>query len=218
MDSNLLVRIHSISVMLFLLTYVIKTILLFTSKPMLEKYSRITKVPEMIISTLFLVTGIWLFVMLGGIKTLHIIKLVLVVVSIPLAVIGFKKMRYGLALVSLLLIIGAYGLAEASRNKPFIKAKVELNNEGADPKFAQGALVYHQNCGFCHGADGKKLYRNAKDLSISVFGYDDIQQMVRDGSKGKMPGYSAVLTEEEISSVAQFVQSLKVAPADTTAH
>jgi mono/diheme cytochrome c family protein len=218
MDSSLLVRIHTISVMLFLLTYVIKTILLFTSKPMLEKYSRITKVPEMIISTLFLVTGIWLFVIIGGIKTLHIIKLVMVVVSIPLAVIGFKKMRYGMALIALLLIIGAYGLAEASRNKPFIKANVVLNNEGGDAKFAQGAMVYHQNCAFCHGADGKKLYRNAKDLTISVFGYDDSQQMVRDGSKGKMPGYSAVLSDEDIAAVCQFVQSLKVAPADTTAH
>jgi mono/diheme cytochrome c family protein len=172
----------------------------------------------MIISTLFLVTGVWLFIIIGGIKTLHIIKLIFVVISIPLAVIGFKKMRYGLALISLLLIIGAYGLAEASRNKPFIKAKVEVKSASSDPKFVQGALVYHQNCGFCHGADGKKLYRNAKDLSISVFGYDDIQQMVRDGSKGKMPGYSAVLSDEDIAAVAQFVQSLKVAPADTTAH
>ena len=85
MDSNLLARIHGISVMLFLLTYVIKTILLFTSKGMLEKYSKVTKVPEMIISTLFLVTGIWLFVILGGIKTMQIIKLVLVFLSIPLA-------------------------------------------------------------------------------------------------------------------------------------
>ena len=60
MDSNLLARIHGISVMLFLLTYVIKTILLFTSKDMLANYSKKTKVPEMIISTLFLMTGIYL--------------------------------------------------------------------------------------------------------------------------------------------------------------
>ncbi|MBL0033244.1 MAG: hypothetical protein IPP27_14125 [Bacteroidetes bacterium] len=40
MDSNLLARIHGISVMLFLLTYVIKTILLFTSKDMLANYSK----------------------------------------------------------------------------------------------------------------------------------------------------------------------------------
>jgi uncharacterized membrane protein SirB2 len=99
MDSNLLARIHGISVMLFLLTYVIKTILLFTSKDMLASYSKGTKVPEMIISTLFLVSGIWLFVILGGIKTLYIIKLVFVLLSIPLAVIAFKRLNKGLALL-----------------------------------------------------------------------------------------------------------------------
>ena len=107
MDSNLLARIHIISVMLFLLTYVVKTILLFTSKSMLTKYSHITKVPEMIISVTFLLTGIWLFVILDGIKTFHIIKLIFVIVSIPLAIIGFKKNKYGLALIALVLIIGA---------------------------------------------------------------------------------------------------------------
>ena len=216
MDSTLLVRIHSISVMLFLLTYLIKTILLFTSKPMLAKYSKVTKVPEMIISVLFLVTGIWLFVMLGGIKVLHIIKLVLVLTSIPLAVIGFKKMKYGLALISLLMIIGAYGLAEASKNKPFIKANVEMKTNEGDAQYAQGAMVFYQNCAFCHGTDGKKMYRGAKDLTLSYLRYDDDLQFIHVGSKGKMPGYSGFLSEEEIAAVSNFVQSLKVAPADST--
>ena len=186
MDSNLLARIHGISVMLFLLTYVIKTILLFTSKDMLAKYSKGTKVPEMIISTLFLVTGIWLFVIVGGIKTLYIIKLVFVFLSIPIAVVAFKKQNKGLALLSLILIVGAYGMAEAGKNKPFIPAKVALKGTATEENSA-GAKLYFENCAFCHGADGKKLYRGAKDLTISPFAYDDIVQMVREGSKGKCP-------------------------------
>ena len=124
MDSTLLVRIHVISVVMFLLTYLIKTVLLFTSKSTLEKYSAATKVSEMIISALFLITGLWLFVIIGGIKTMHVIKLILVFISIPLAVIGFKKHKRGLALISLILIVGAYGLAEMSKSKPFIPKKV----------------------------------------------------------------------------------------------
>jgi mono/diheme cytochrome c family protein len=208
MDSNLLARIHGISVMLFLLTYLIKTILLFTSKEMLNKYSKATKVPEMIISTAFLVTGIWLFVILGGIKMLHIIKLVLVFLSIPIAVIGFKKQNKGLALFALLLIIGAYGLAEASKNKPFLKANVVINGDASDAT-KLGAKVYMENCVFCHGENGKKMYRGAKDLSVSLFGVDDVQQMVREGSKGKMPAYNIILSDENIAAVSAYVQSLK---------
>ncbi|MFZ7113751.1 MAG: c-type cytochrome [Bacteroidota bacterium] len=209
MDSNLLARIHGISVMLFLLTYVIKTILLFTSKDMLAKYSKGTKVPEMIISTLFLVTGIWLFVIVGGIKTLYIIKLVFVFLSIPIAVAAFKKQNKGLALLSLILIVGAYGMAEAGKNKPFIPAKVALKGTATEENSA-GAKLYFENCAFCHGADGKKLYRGAKDLTISPFAYDDIVQMVREGSKGKMPGYTVTLTDDEIAAVSKFVANLKM--------
>ena len=157
MDSNLLARIHGISVMLFLLTYVIKTILLFTSKDMLANYSKKTKVPEMIISTLFLVTGIWLFVIVGGIKTLYIIKLVFVFLSIPIAIVAFKKQNKGLALLSLVLIVGAYGMAEAGKNKPFIPAKVALSGN-ATAENSTGAKLYFENCAFCHGADGKKVF------------------------------------------------------------
>src|SRR3954469_24787790 len=112
MDSNLLLRIHFISVLLFLITYVIKTILLFSNRQMLDKYAKITKVPEMIISFAFLVTGIWLYIIIGGYKIFGIVKLIFVFASIPLAIIGFKKHKKGLALISLLLIVGAYGLAE----------------------------------------------------------------------------------------------------------
>lgn len=208
MDSNLLARIHGISVMLFLLTYVIKTVLLFTSKDMLAKYSKMTKVPEMIISTLFLVTGIWLFVILGGIKTLYIIKLVFVFLSIPIAVIGFKKQNKGLALLSLVLIVGAYGMAEAGKNKPFIPAKVELKGT-ATAENSLGAKLYFENCAFCHGGDGKKMYRESKDLTITAFSYDDIREMIRQGSKGKMPGYTVTLSEDEITAVSKFVENLK---------
>ncbi len=209
MDSALIINIHKISVMLFLVTYLIKTILLFSSKQMLDKYAAKTKVPEMIISFAFLATGIWLYVIIGGIKTFGIIKLACVFVSIPLAVIGFKKHKKGLALLSLLLIIGAYGLAEMSKNKPFIPSNATVSLSNTDPVFAEGAAVYHANCAFCHGDDGKKMYRNASDLSKSVASEDGIKQMVLEGSRGKMPAYKLVLSDQQIAAVARFVTGIR---------
>jgi len=176
---------------------------------MLDKYAAKTKVPEMIISFAFLATGIWLYVIIGGIKTLGIIKLVCVFIAIPLAVIGFKRHKKGLALFSLLLIIGAYGLAEMSKSKPFIPSKASISLSNTDPVFAEGAAVYHANCAFCHGDDGKKMYRNATDLSKSETAEIGITQMILEGSKGKMPAYKLVLTDQQIAAVARYVTGIR---------
>ena len=174
---------------------------------MLETYTRWTKIPEMIISFIFLVTGVWLFIIIGGIKYMHIIKLIFVFASIPLAVIAFKKYNKGLALLSLILITGAYGLAEMSKNKIFIPKKVELATK-EHSVFAEGAFVYYQNCVFCHGTDGKKMYRNAADLTLSKLNEDAISQNVREGIKGKMPSYNIILSDSNIAAVAKYVNSL----------
>lgn len=208
MNSNLLVTVHLIVVNLFLLIYLVKTILIFTSVPALEKFSRATRVPEMIVSTLFLVTGIWLFVILGAIKTFHIIKLACIMISIPVAVVGFKKQNKALALLSFLLIVGAYGLAEMSKNKPFIPNRVVLNGPGDDSSL-RGIKTFASNCAMCHGLDGKKMYRNAVNLSASTLDPSLIPQLIRDGSKGKMPAFGGTLSEEEVHSVSSYILSLR---------
>ncbi|MES2395188.1 MAG: SirB2 family protein, partial [Bacteroidota bacterium] len=89
---------HLLSVILFLLIYLIKTVLLLSNKNEgLAKFTKVVKVPEMIVSTLFLVTGIYLLTQIPEIKTLLIIKIVAVLISIPLAIIGFKKKNKVLA-------------------------------------------------------------------------------------------------------------------------
>jgi uncharacterized membrane protein SirB2 len=207
MNSNTLISVHLVSVMIFLLIYLVKTILLFAKSPSLEKFTKMTKVPDMIVSTLFLVTGVWLFIQLGGIKVMHIVKLVLVFAAIPLGIVGFKKKKPTLALIMLLLVIGAYGIAEMSRNKPFIPASVTLVSENPGPLDA-GHRVYSANCVFCHGTDGRKAYRNAKDLTASTLDPALVSQLIMEGSKGKMPAYKT-LTPEELSSVTLYVQSLR---------
>jgi uncharacterized membrane protein SirB2 len=109
---------HLISVNLFLLIYLVKTILLVANKEeALTKLTKGVKVPEMIISVLFLITGVYMLTQLPAINTLLIIKIIAVFASIPLAVIGFKKKKKALAVVSFVLIVAAYGLAEMSKKR-----------------------------------------------------------------------------------------------------
>lgn len=208
MNSSLLTTIHLISVNVFLLIYLIKTVLLFSNRSALDKFTRATRIIEMIVSTLFLLSGVWLIIMLGAVKTFHIIKLVLIFISIPLAVIGFRKYNKVLALISLLLIVGAYGLAEMAKNKPFIPSRVEITGN-ADEASKLGIKTYIANCAMCHGEDGKKMYREAKDLSASGLDEASIELKIREGTKGKMPAYTGVLSDDEIHAVSAYVMTLK---------
>ena len=106
---------HQISVTLFLLIYLLKTILLLSDKrEVLVTFTKKVKVFEMIVSALFLITGIYLAMQLpfnSRYDYLFWIKLVMVFASIPIAIIAFKKGNKILAALSLLLITGSYGIA-----------------------------------------------------------------------------------------------------------
>jgi mono/diheme cytochrome c family protein len=208
MNSTLLAQIHLVAVQLFVIIYLVKIVLLFANKEALLKFTRATRLLEMIVSVVFLGTGIWLFIILGAIKTLQIIKLVMVFASIPIAIVGFKKMNKALALLSFVLIIGAYGLAEAGKSKPYIPNKVIVEGN-ADERTKLGATTYIANCAMCHGTDGKKRYRDAMDLSISGANNIRIDSLVRRGSKGKMPAFERCLSDEQISAMEDYVITLR---------
>ncbi len=215
MSSSTLATLHLVTVQLFLLLYIVKTFLLLANKKMLEKMVRITKVPEMIISTLFLVTGIWLLFILGAIKMLIVIKLILVFVSIPVSIVAFKKQKKLLSLLSLVLILGAYGLGEAAKKKPFIPTKVEVVGD-ADDDAKLGVKTFIANCAMCHGKDGMKMYRDATNLTLSGMDQTSIEIRVREGtpgnwpySKAGMPAFGKTLNEEEIIAVSAYVQTLR---------
>ena len=99
---------HKLVVTLFLLIYLVKTFLLLGNNAAgLLKFNKMTKVPEMIISFLFLATGIYLLFQAPELGTLLYVKLAFVVASIPLAIVGFKKSNKVLVSVAMLLILGA---------------------------------------------------------------------------------------------------------------
>ena len=212
MDSKLLVTIHLIAVNLFVLVYLIKLVLLFTNAARLDTFSKKIRIPEMIISTVFLVTGLWLYAVLGAIKTMQIMKLALILISIPVAVAGYKNHNKGMALISFLLLVCAYGISEASRSKPYMPASVEISGD-VNVVNTEGLRGYLENCAMCHGPDGNKGYRGAPLLSASAMDAGAaaaiISAGVKKGSRGSMPAFGRTLNENQISAIAAYIQGLK---------
>ncbi|MBS1652418.1 MAG: cytochrome c [Bacteroidetes bacterium] len=192
---------HYLVVTLFLLLYVIKTILLISDKiELFEKFSKKMRIPEMIISALFLITGIYLTTQLsfgGKYDFLFWIKIILVFASIPIAVIGFKKKNKMLAALSLLMITGSFGLAEVYHKRKGIAAESSLATNDA-------ASIYKSNCALCHGDNGKLGASGAKDLSLTTLSNEDIKNIILQG-KGAMP--AAQVNAEQAQAVAEYVLS-----------
>ncbi|MDQ3048416.1 MAG: cytochrome c [Bacteroidota bacterium] len=196
---------HLITVNLFLLIYLIKTVLLVANKEeSLVKFTRVTKVPEMIISVLFLISGVYMLTQIPEIKSMMIIKIIAVLASIPLAVVGFKKRKKALAVISLLLIVAAYGLAEMSKKHPeTVKDAVNEVKAAVD-----GKEIYNANCAKCHGEDGKLGLMGSKDLTESTMDVNARIDIIKNG-KGAMSGFNGILSEEQVNAVSVFLESLK---------
>jgi uncharacterized membrane protein SirB2 len=133
-------HLHITSVMVFLIIYLIKTVLLLANaNETLEKFKAKTKVLEMIVSTAFLGTGIYMLFNIPEIKPMLVIKIGIVFASIPIAIIAYRKNNKGLAVLSLVMIIASYGLAEMSKkhNGQPISLPGDAVNNLTDEEFAE---------------------------------------------------------------------------------
>lgn len=188
---------HYLFVVLFTLIYLIKTILLLSDKDeLLEKFKKKTKVAEMIVSFGFLATGGFLLTQVPVITMLMIIKIVLVVLSIPLAVIGYKKKNKVLATLSFFLIVVSFGLAHKAKD-----AKA-----GEKIAVLSGKEIFEQKCTLCHGADGKLGQAGSKDLSVTQLPHAGIVEIITNG-KNTMAAYKEALTAEQIEAVASYIET-----------
>jgi mono/diheme cytochrome c family protein len=188
---------HYLFVVLFTLIYLIKTILLLSDRDeLLEKFKKKTKVLEMIVSFGFLATGIYLMTQLPVITSLHIIKIALVLLSIPLAVIGYKKKNKVLATFSFFLIVVSFGLGHKAKD-----AKA-----GAQIAALNGKEIFEEKCTLCHGGNGKLGVNGAKDLSVTALDHKGITDIISNG-KNTMASYKDVLTKEQIEAVASYIES-----------
>jgi len=196
---------HRILVSLFFLQYVVKLILLLTGKKEeLIKYTKITRIPEMLVSVGFLVTGIYLLVYAPSVSTLMIVKLVCVFAAIPIAVVGFKRGNKALAALSVVLIIAAYGLAEVNHKQ---QGAVKVDTSSTNDPTERGKIVYQKACIGCHGDNGKLGINGAKDLSVTMLSVDEQKAFIRSG-KGMMPPFDK-LTDDQIKDVVFYISSFR---------
>jgi mono/diheme cytochrome c family protein len=151
----------------------------------------------MIVSALFLITGVWLMIGLEHIPAILWIKVLLVLASIPVAVVGFKKGNKILAALSLLMITASYGLAEVQKKKRVKGEVVAVNN-------VNGQEIYMSKCANCHGSDGKLGFSNAADLSKTSISTDSIKQVILHGRGAMIP---VDITEEQAAAVTAYVES-----------
>src|SRR5690606_41855563 len=92
MSVSVFLNSHVIVVVLFLFLFIIKAFLLFTNrKPALETMKKYTKVADMVLGTLILVTGAYLMLQYNGIPTWLLVKVALVLAAIPVATPGMKN-------------------------------------------------------------------------------------------------------------------------------
>jgi cytochrome c6 len=81
---------------------------------------------------------------------------------------------------------------------------------------APGEPVFKKNCVMCHGADGAGKTKMGQKLGAADLTSSDIQglsdeamaQAIRSGN-GKMPAFEKTLSAEEITSVVQYVRTLR---------
>jgi mono/diheme cytochrome c family protein len=81
---------------------------------------------------------------------------------------------------------------------------------------SHGEPVFKKNCVMCHGADGTGKTKMGLKLGAADLTSNDVQalsdearaQTVRNG-KDKMPPFEKTLTADEITSVIQYVRTLR---------
>lgn len=114
MNYHTLIKAHEGIIYLFLLIFTIKVLLLIFNKSAFDKVRAKTKITEMILGTLLLVTGIWLLIMRGGIDPVWLqVKIALVLIAIPIAIIGLRKANMAMALIALGIFVYVFLVARS---------------------------------------------------------------------------------------------------------
>jgi cytochrome c553 len=211
MEYHQIVVLHRIVVTLFLLHYIVKGyFLLSDKKETLTGYTAKTRIAEMIISVLFLGTGIYLVAAGPALSMLQYIKLVLVFASIPIAIIGFKRGKKPLAVIAILFLIAAYVLAEMNKAKykKADRAAIDTTSVAADP-VAVGRAIYTTDCVSCHGSGGDAGLAGAKNLKITQLTDDELKAIIKNGKPGTSMSAYPNLTDDQLNGLVAYIKTLK---------
>ncbi len=187
-------------------------LLLMNKKDQLDTFRRWSKVTEIVVSSLFLITGIWMLVLKPTVNYIQIIKFIAIVAAIPLGIIGFSRYNKLLGTLSFVFIVLAYGLAEMGK-KIVLKKSIDsvINTDGKALDYDQmkhGETLYKAYCIQCHGGDGKLMLQKASDLSVTKMDRNQIKEIINNG-KNTMPAFNKVLSSEETQAIVTYVETLR---------
>lgn len=201
-------HLHVTVAIIFLVLLLSKVILLLAGKKeTLQKVRDKTRVLEMALGGLIILTGGYMFFLKSNPELYLYAKALLILAAIPLGIIGFKKMKPMPAILALLVVVYIYGVAE-SKSLSFSPKKFDVTEAMESNKnLSEGEVIYTSLCTDCHGVDGKKQLYKAPDLTQSKLSRDQKIEIISDG-KGIMQGYSRSLTSEEISAVLNYIDGL----------
>ena len=201
---NAISKTHLLFVGLFLISMIIKAILIFKSNESFDNYRAKTKFPEMAVTIIFLILGIFMIIAKDGkFHFLFWIKLGAVIAAIPLGIIGAKKHNKGILIASVVLFLGAYGLSEAAKKR---SANIEIAEDTKPSEL--GKELFNAQCASCHGEDGKKGLAGAADLSTSLDQLTISNAIVN--GKGNMPPMPNISSDTtNLNAVIKYVQTLK---------
>jgi mono/diheme cytochrome c family protein len=179
-------------------------------KETLAGYTAKTKIAEMVLSALFLASGIYLAVFGPALSVLQWVKIAMVFASIPLAIVGFKKGNKMLAILSIVLLLLAYGLAEMNKGKMnrAKKAPVDTSAVASDP-IAVGKEIYKLQCTSCHGEGGDANKAGAKNLKITQLTDEQQKDIIKNGKPGTGMAAFSALTPNQLDGLVAYIKTLK---------
>ncbi|MGN6646773.1 MAG: c-type cytochrome [Cytophaga sp.] len=206
-------HLHVTIVSIFILLYLAKVYLLLANKTeALDKLRSKTKIADMVLGSLILITGGYLTFIAPKIETYLIVKIVLVLASIPVGIVAMKKANKPMAIIALLIYFYVFAVAKQDsltlQKEKFVTPVIPADSSGAASTLEEGRVIFEAKCALCHGKDGKLMLNNAKDLSVSKLGSLEIIEIVSKG-KGLMPGFSEELDEKQMKSLTIYVEGLR---------
>ena len=195
-------HLHVTIAIAFLLFYFIKVILLLFKESAVDRFREKTKWIDMVLGTLILITGGYLLFIQENILTWMIIKIILVLASIPIGIIAMKRKRKWLGLLAFIVLVYVYGISE-SKSLTFSKKSYTSENG-----IVEGKQIFETECMRCHGENGKAAKYGSKDLTVSSLSREEKMEVIKKG-KGVMSSYEGKLTDKEINALVDYVETLK---------
>ncbi|WP_299759080.1 cytochrome c [uncultured Pontibacter sp.] len=232
---------HVLVVVLFLLLFAFKTALLLLNKhKALAKARRQTRVLDIIFGILILITGGYLLFSYQGVLPMWLIaKVALVLLAIPAGIIGIKRENKILSLLSLLLFLYTYGIAETksltmqhpgpvtnATTEPYASPETDAAETG-DAGLSGSAEAHKEIVAAMSEAqlaNAKAIYTqlcatcHGTDGARGLGGAANLQVSnlsqhnrvnVIENGRGLMPAFGSQLSDEEVQALAAYTMTLK---------